>query len=332
MPEIDSKVLWAQFAPVAAQPANQPSAPSANSAAAVAAILSDFARRISNMENVQKLSVQKDQLISAITLTPEAVLISSEKVGVLGEVIFADWLRDINGISTGVIDPRITTIRGGVIRTGKVQSFDGNSWLDLDATGATAFLKCQSALTITAAGDATFAGTVESAAGTIGGWSLASTSITATGSGGSTVTLNSALGKITVALSTTKAELFAQDPGTGTEAGLYVTVGLTKQVDAVSVGGAGRVVIYDGSGVAAFSLMGSTGNMTMSGGVVMTNSTANQTASTAGMLSHHGTHNLASGDYKGAAVPVTGTGPFLYINVGGKVCLFVDSAGATFVC
>lgn len=58
------------------------------------------------------------------------------------------------------------------------------------------------------------------------------------------------------------------------------------------------------------------------------NGFANQTTANRGMLSQHLTHNLGATAYKLASVPSPDTtGPYLYFNVGGKVCGFLDKNG-----
>lgn len=106
-----------------------------------AAVLADFAKRLGDLEKAVKLSVPGDRITSMIALTSDTALISAEKVAVVGETSFFAWLMDVNGRVIGV-DPKFTQIRGDVVRTGKVVSMDGYSWLDLDATGATDFLHC----------------------------------------------------------------------------------------------------------------------------------------------------------------------------------------------
>ena len=120
------------------------------------AVFNDFANRLRNLETAIKLQVPNDRIISMIALTTDTALISSDKIALVGEVTFFDWVRDVNGAATGVIDPSITQIRGGVIRTGQVASLDGNSWIDLDAAGTTPFIKCQSAVSILANGNFSF--------------------------------------------------------------------------------------------------------------------------------------------------------------------------------
>jgi len=130
-------------------PATQPPAPSPYPAVHAEAVLADFAKRLSDLEKAVKLQVPSDRITSMIALTSDTALIMADKIGVLGEVTFADWHRDISGQATpGQIEPSITTVRGGVIRTEKVLSLDGQSWLDLDATGATPFIRARDAVAI----------------------------------------------------------------------------------------------------------------------------------------------------------------------------------------
>lgn len=124
-----------------------------------AAILAEMSKRLQNLESAIKLTVSSDRVLSAIVLTKDAALISADKIAVVGETNFFDWQRDISGQSTGVIDPSVTQIRGGVIRTEKVISFDGQSWLDLDATGTTPFVRCRDTVSIRANGTFTFGNT-----------------------------------------------------------------------------------------------------------------------------------------------------------------------------
>jgi hypothetical protein len=121
-------------------------------------VIDEISRRLADVERGMKWAVQGDKVLSQIAICPEAILISSDKIGVLGEATFADWIRDINGEATGVIDPSITQIRGGVIRTGRVVSKDSQSWLDLDAQGGAAFLKCRGSSRINADGTFEFGG------------------------------------------------------------------------------------------------------------------------------------------------------------------------------
>ena len=57
-----------------------------------------------------------------------------------------------------------------------------------------------------------------------------------------------------------------------------------------------------------------------------------QTTTTRSMISMHLTHNLAANKYKLNLVPGTGTPPFMYINIGGKVCLLIEDTGESKEC
>ena len=65
-------------------------------------------------------------------------------------------------------------------------------------------------------------------------------------------------------------------------------------------------------------------------GMLIGASSANQTNTTYSMMSHHATHDLSAGDYYGGAVPTAGTAPYWYLNVGGKMALFVDAHGVPY--
>jgi hypothetical protein len=94
-----------------------------------------------------------------IALTREAVLIQADKIGMLGEVTFADWHRDVTGQVTGTVAPSLTQIRGGVVRTEKIFNFAGTSWIDLDASGTTDFIRSSAGVAIKANGNFTFGNT-----------------------------------------------------------------------------------------------------------------------------------------------------------------------------
>lgn len=134
--------------------------PTAVDAVLAQQVFADFGQRLQNIEwKIQAMGIGKDGVLSQIALSPEAILIESSKVGIVGEVTFADWLRDVNGVSTGVLDPSITTIRGGVIHTGIIYNSDNSNYLDLDATGSTPFLVSASGVTIKANGQFAFGST-----------------------------------------------------------------------------------------------------------------------------------------------------------------------------
>jgi len=157
--ELNAPLLWIQPAPNAnAASGTRPAAPSPYAPVSQAAVLADLARRLADLEGAVKLSVPSDRVISQIVLTKDLALIQADKIAVAGEVTFADWHRDINGAATGVIDPSITQIRGGVIRTERVLSFDGESYLDLDAVGANPFLKSRTNVVVNADGTFTLGG------------------------------------------------------------------------------------------------------------------------------------------------------------------------------
>lgn len=71
-------------------------------------------------------------------------------------------------------------------------------------------------------------------------------------------------------------------------------------------------------------------NWTIGFGSYLRNTTFYNDDSTRGLISHHASHNLTASKYKLGAVPTAGTAPFLYFNVGGKVCMFIDSTGTNY--
>lgn len=229
-----------------------------------AAVIADFGRRLANMEKGMRYAVQGDRVLSQIAISPEAILIQSDRIGLLGEVTFADWHRDISGNPTGTINPSITQIRGGVIRTGQVVSKDGQSWLDLDATGADAFLKCRSAARINADGTFSFGGTAgkqlvwNGTDLTIGGSSyLGSSTVSSVVSGanrGASLNVANELTAITNASSEVvimnKSELFKSS---NSSQGVFI--------------GAGGIYAKNASGVVTFTLNGTTGSATFAGDV-----------------------------------------------------------------
>jgi len=98
--------------------------------------LAELARRLGNLEGQITLKADTDRLMSGIVISKDAMLITSDKIGVLGEVSFFDYVRDLNGQATGDIDPSMTLIRGGVIATERITShvvdeLQGSFW-DLD--------------------------------------------------------------------------------------------------------------------------------------------------------------------------------------------------------
>ena len=84
------------------------------------ALIAELSRRLNNLEKQITIKVDSDNVVSAITLAEEAILIQSDKVAVLGETSFFDYVRDQNGTATGEIDPSLTLIRGGVIQTERI--------------------------------------------------------------------------------------------------------------------------------------------------------------------------------------------------------------------
>lgn len=120
--------------------------------ATVEEIIADFGYRLRDVTWQVQGTVQSNNIMSTIALSNEAILIASDKIGVAGEVTFLDWMRDVNGVTTGEVDPSITRIRGGVIQTGQIMSRDAHACIDLDAMGDMAFIKSKDGVLINSDG------------------------------------------------------------------------------------------------------------------------------------------------------------------------------------
>ena len=155
---IGTPMLNQQFSPgINNDPYNTPSySPTPIDVLQAQQIFAQFAKYLNDTQlKLTANTVGPDNIMSTIALSPEAILISASKIGIAGEVTFADWMRDVNGVSTGVLDPSITTIRGGVIHTGIIYNSDNSNYLNLDATGSTSFLVSSSGVNIKANGQFT---------------------------------------------------------------------------------------------------------------------------------------------------------------------------------
>lgn len=96
-------------------------------------LVAELARRLNVLEQRIDIKVDKDGIPSAIMLAQDAMLITSDRIGVLGDVSFLDYVRDQNGTATGEIDYSVTRIRGGVIQTetiisGNLSETEGTSF------------------------------------------------------------------------------------------------------------------------------------------------------------------------------------------------------------
>lgn len=154
--QVGASSIGLQFTNPVTAPATQPLQPSPNAPVDPSVVMADFARRLRGLEQAIKITVPNDRILSAIALTSDAALISSNKVAIVGEVTFADWHRDVSGNPSGTLDPGITQIRGGVIRTGMIENLAATAWVNLDASGSTNFLQCGSAVAVGANGHFTF--------------------------------------------------------------------------------------------------------------------------------------------------------------------------------
>lgn len=291
------------------------------------AAIADITRRLQTVEqSLQATGIGKDGILSQIELSKEAILIQASKIGIAGQVTFYDYLRDVSGVSTGVIDPSVTQIRGGVIRTGQVVSMDGYSWLDLDATSTTPFLKSRSSVSILANGSFTFGDTstakliYDSGSGslTLGGASLLSgTSVT-------TVVSNAATGAAEAGATALAASKLAKAGGdtltgiidlkivTDYNAGIRVGSVTWDTTTGAITGGSGVVMTRKGllgvsAGAATFSIdisgnaifkgdiTGASGTFT--GSVTGASGTFGGSIVTSGTISATGNHTVDTASY-----------------------------------
>ncbi len=281
--------------------------PTAVDAVIAQQVFADFGKRLQDIEwKVQAMGIGKDGVLSQIALSPEAILIESSKVGIVGEVTFADWLRDVNGVATGVLDPSITTIRGGVIHTGIIYNSDNSNYLDLDATGSTPFLVSASGVTIKANGQFAFGSTAGNQL-TFDGTNVALGNNSLLGS--TTVsTVVSGASDGTTALST-KLNKNASDVLGGNitfnSSGAF-QIG-TATWNGSSATGTGIMynqygIVAVNSGAIEFVLNGSTGSATFAGALNAATGTFAGNVSTSGSVLATG--NVSSGGAQGAVVGV----------------------------
>lgn len=288
-------ICGTQFSAVVAAPATQTLQPSPNAPVDPAVVMADFARRLRDLEKSIKLQVPNDRILSAIALTTDAALISSNKVAIVGEVTFADWHRDVSGNPSGTLDPGITQIRGGVIRTGMIENLAATSWVNLDAAGSTNFIQCGNAIAIGANGHFTFGDATTGRQFSYDGTNI--------GLGGSVVNLQTgntlsaidsnatygatrSVGDVTASIlassatsiTMTSSQLFKSSSGLG---GVFI--------------GAGGIFGKDSSGNSTFAIDGATGSATFKGDV-----------NTSGQIVGTG-NNTASG-YSASVIGVNATG------------------------
>jgi hypothetical protein len=270
---IGSLVLNQQFSPgssVSATLSPDLYTPSPLDAIQTQASFADLAQRFSQVEwQVTANSVGKDNILSTIALSPEAVLIQSSRIGIFGEVTFFDWLRDVNGVSTGVLDPSITTIRGGVIHTGIIYNADNSNYLDLDATGSTPFLVSSSGVSIKANGQFAFGSasgnqlTFDGTNVALGGNTLLSGTLT------STVVSNAATGAAAYPLAASAMQANLANVLSGAGAVEYGSVswsgGVASGTSAVAISANG-IAGFSSTG-AGFYISATTGNAVFTGNV-----------------------------------------------------------------
>ena len=309
-----SLILNQQFSATQSQTGVVPTTVVAQDPTSVQAVFADFAKRLQNVEqNIKANSVGADNVLSQIELSPEAILISSSKIGVVGQVTFADWHRDVTGVATGIIDPSITQIRGGVIKTGTIENLSATSYIDLDATGTTPFIVSSSGVSIQANGDFTL-GSGTSAL-TWNGTNLTIGSATINSGTGNTInTIDSnattAIANANSALSQVSAKLnkSASDILTGavtvSNAGGFSAGTITWNSSGVLTGGSGVAMTSNGivaaqAGVVTMTLPIS-GSPTFSGNVTGASITSSTYIDVSGYVYASGTITAAS--YTGSVV------------------------------
>ena len=332
-----SIILNQQFSATQSQTGIVPTTVVAQDPTSVQAVFADFAKRLQNIEqNIKANNVGADNILSQIELSPEAILISSSKIGIVGQVTFADWHRDVTGAATGSIDPSITQIRGGVIKTGIIENLTATSYINLDATGATPFIVSSSGVSIEANGNFTLGsgtsvlgwngttltigsstvtsgtgnsiGTIDSNAST----ALSNASTAITNANTAITTANNALSVANAALSPTSNYVLqgtVQLPSTaagGIEAGSVTWNASTGAV----TGGTGVVFTQNGitavnNGATTF-LIDKNGNATYAGALsAATGTFAGSLSAASGTFT--GTLSSVNGTFTGQLVAATGT-------------------------
>ncbi|MBV8059999.1 MAG: hypothetical protein JO253_00555 [Alphaproteobacteria bacterium] len=277
--------------------ATVPNAPNPYSTATAQQVIQDITRRLRGCEVLAAKAAPADKIVSMIAISQEAILIQSSKIAMVGEVTFADWQRDVNGVATGVIDPSITQIRGGVIKTQKVQSFDGNSFLDLDATVASGnpFISCDGAVLIYPNGNFTFGPT----SGKQLKWD------------GTNLSIQDNVNQGTTTVLTTAQVVAGANNGTSALSGLANKLNksasdiLTGAIAVNTTGGiAVGTITWNSSGV----LTGGSGVAITSNGIVGAKSgSPSFTIDTAGNATFYGTLSAATGTFAGDISAATGT-------------------------
>lgn len=296
--QIGDFLIAKQVAQKVADPTQPPTRlPGDTGAQSILGILADISERLARAERMTKIQVSGDNVLAAITLSPEDVLITGDRISLIGEVTFADWHRDVSGQITGGIEPSITTIRGGVIRTQKILSFDSLSYMDLDATGSNPFIQLKTSGSLNADGTFSLGGTTgkklvwDGSDLTIqGGALLGSTSVSTvvTGAANGTTALSSKLNKsasdiLSGTISFNSAGGFAtgtisvDSAGNATGSGVAITqkgiVGLASSVATFTLDATTGAATFSGALSAASGSFA--GNVTSTGYVHVTGGTSN---------------------------------------------------------
>lgn len=282
----------------------------------IRAHINTLTQRMTNAENKLELKVDADNVIAAIILTDEDVLIKGDKISLLGEVTFADWHRDVTGQITGNIEPSLTIIRGGVIQTEQIRSINWTtttgSEIDLDngtiklggsvspsfSVDTNGIMTCQGA---------TVNGTLTADTVVAGGRSLGDIDTAATG------------------YTNTTAEAFLENAATNIEMASSSLFSKTSGSGGVFIGSAGIYGKNSTTGATTFAIDGTTGAATFAGTLSAANGTFTGSLSGAtGTFS--GTLSAASGTFtgnltSGGNVDVTG-----YVKATGSVAVTGGSA------
>jgi hypothetical protein len=335
---INDKLIGKQFAPAGAEVSVggvQPYVPTPFDITTAQAVFADLAKRISDLEGQIKLQVPSDGVLSAITISKEAILIESDKIGVLGQVTFADYIRTQSGkpLVGAPIDPSITRIIGGVIQTGKIENLATTSYVNLDAvTTGQIFIQCASAISIYAdgqfvfgpSGDATKQLTWNNSSLSVGGNTLLN------GTATSTVVTGAANGAAAIAGLADKLSKSAGDILSGSitvqTAGGISTGTITWDGAGNLTGGSGVAITAKGivgaaSGVATFSINGSTGAAIFKGSV-------DAATVTSGGITVNGSINVSTSGsiYSGQSTYNSGTGWHFDYNAGSPRMSIGDSS------
>lgn len=238
---------------------------------------SQIATLISMVSSMQKLvegKADKNEIVSQIAYSDEGVLIAGNKIALAGQVTFLDYVRDLNGQSTGVIDPSITIIRGGVIQT---EAIIGPTWgagagMKIDLDNETITIGGSASPDFYAAdGDLQLTGTLKAG-------SIIATSVTVDGTQIGTIKTNAAAGySIQQKLEVTGTTVL-KGVVTPEDTGAFKVGSITwNSSTGALTGGSGIAlteygIIGAASGSSTFSILASNGSSTWSGDITTSGS------------------------------------------------------------